>query len=117
MQEQREHVQAEIAQQEQQEKADKKLKGGFFDVDTLVNNIGNPATERIAAAAVLASSLSGGLSNAAHSLEWAPEVLFYCLLDPDEALREKQLLLVTKYMGDISEKTVSYTHLTLPTKA
>ena len=108
VQEQREHVQAELAQQEQQNKADKKLKGGFFDVDTMVNNIGNPAVERIAAAAVLASSISDGLSNAAHSLEWAPEVLFYCLLDPNENLREKQLLIVTKYMGDISEKKLSF---------
>jgi len=107
-QEQREHVQAELAQQEQQEKSKKKLTGGFFEVDTMINNIGNPAIERITAAAVLASSLSDGLSNAAHSLEWAPEVLFYCLLDQDDDLREKQLLIITKYMGDISEKKVSF---------
>lgn len=107
-QEQREHVQAEIAEKEQERKNNKKLGGGFFEVDTMVNNIGNPAIERIAAAAVLASSLSDGLSNAAHSLEWAPEVLFYCLLDQDKELREKQRLIVTKFMGDISEKKVSY---------
>ena len=107
-QEQREHVQAEIAQKEQEKKNDKKLGGGFFEVDTMINNIGNPAMERITAAAVLASSLSEGISNAAHSLEWAPEVLFYCLLDQDNNLRDKQLLIITKHMGDISEQKVSY---------
>jgi len=108
-QEQREHVQAVEAQLEQQQrKNDKKLKGGFFEVETMISNIGNPAVERIAAAGVLASSLSNALSNAAHSLEWAPEVLFYCLLDPNEELREKQLLIVTNYMGDISEKKLTF---------
>jgi len=107
-QETREHVQAELAQQEQQNKKDKKLNGGFFDVENIINDIGNPAVERIAAAAVLAASMSEGLSNAAHSIEWAPEVLFYCLLDENPELREKQLLAITKHMGDISERKVGF---------
>lgn len=107
-QEQREHVQAEQALQEQQQKSQRKIGGGFFEVDQMVNNIGNPAIERIAAAAALAASLSDGLSNAAHSLEWAPEVLFYCLLDKDEVLREKQQLIVIKHMGDISENKLGF---------
>ncbi len=107
-QEVREHVQAEQAQKEQDERKGKKLQGGMFEVDDLINNIGNPSTERIAAAAVLAASLSDGLSNAAHSLEWAPEVLFYCLLDQDTKLQEKQKLIVAKNMGDISENKLNF---------
>ena len=108
IEERREHVQAQIAEQEQKERSDKKLKSDFFDVETILENIGNPAVERISAAAILESSLSDGLSAAAHSLEWAPEVLFYCLLDDNEELRNKQLMIVTKYMGDISERKLSH---------
>jgi len=108
IEERREHVQAQIAEQEQKERSDKKLKSDFFDVETILENIGNPAVERISAATILASSLSDGLSAAAHSLEWAPEVLFYCLLDDNEELRNKQLMIVTKYMGDISERKLSH---------
>ena len=92
-QEIREHVQAQMAAEEQEVKAQGKTKGGIFDVDSLIDNIGNPEFERIAAAAVLTAAIPSALSSAAHSLEWAPEVLFYCLLNQDEALREKQLLL------------------------
>ena len=107
-QEQREHVQAQLAEQEQQKKKSGKLGGGLFDVDTILNNIGNPEIDRITAAALMASSLSNDLSNAAHSVEWAPEVLFYCLLDSDPEVQQQQLLTVVRHMGDISEKKLSH---------
>ena len=106
-QERREHIQAEKAEQEQQQKKDKKNKG-FLDVGGLMTDIGNPNSERILAAAILASSMPSGLSNSAHSLEWAPEVLFYCLLDRDEVVRNKQLLIVIEQMGDISERKIQH---------
>ena len=105
-QEQREHVQAELAATEQQKK--KEAKGGFFDVEGMFGDIGNPSTERIAAAAMLAASLPSGLSSSAHSLEWAPEVLFYCLLDERDDIRDKQLLIVVEQMGDISERKIQH---------
>lgn len=107
-QEHLEHIQAEKAAEEQQKKQDKRAKGGFFDVEGMFGDIGNPGTERIAAAAVLAASLPSGLSSSAHSLEWAPEVLFYCLLDSDQAVRDKQLLIVVEQMGDISERKLQH---------
>ena len=107
-QEMREHVQAELAAKEQEIKAQGKAKGGIFDIESLINNIGNPEFERIAAAAVLTASIPSELSNAAHSLEWAPEVLFYCLLNNDETLRDKQLLTVIQEMGDISESKLTH---------
>lgn len=107
-QEQREHVQAELAEKEQQKKAEGKRKGGIFNVEELIDNIGNPEFETIAAAAILSASIPEALSSAAHSLEWAPEVMFYCLLDKDDALREAQLLAVIQEMGDISEKKLNH---------
>jgi len=107
-QEHHEHIQAEKAAQEQQRKQDAKEKGGFFDVEGMFGDIGNPSTERIAAAAVLAASLPTGLSSSAHSLEWAPEVLFYCLLDSNQGVRDKQLLIVVQQMGDISERKLQH---------
>ncbi|MCL4131694.1 UNVERIFIED_CONTAM: hypothetical protein GTU68_042506 [Idotea baltica] len=107
-QEQREHVQAQLAETEQQKKNDAKNKGGIFDVDSMIENIGNPEFERILAAALLSSELPGGLSSAARSLEWAPEVLLFCLLDENESVREKQLLIVVQQMGDISESKLSH---------
>ena len=103
VQEKREHVQAEKAAQEQADKS--KSKGGarLFDVGSIIENIGNPEFERILAATMLSAELPDSLTTAAHSLEWAPEVLFFCLLDPNEDIRQKQLLIVIEQMGDISE--------------
>ncbi|MEM7358064.1 MAG: M48 family metallopeptidase [Pseudomonadota bacterium] len=107
-QEQREHIQAEQAEKEQKRRKSGKRSGGIFDVGSMIENIGNPEFERIVAAAMLTAEIPQGLSDAAHSLEWAPEVLFYCLMDDDLALREKQLLIVVQQMGDISEKKLSH---------
>ena len=41
-------------------------------------------------------------------MEWAPEVLFYCLLDNDDDIRNKQLLIVIEQMGDISERKIQH---------
>ncbi|RBP53793.1 M48 family metallopeptidase [Arenicella xantha] len=106
--EHREHEEATIAAQEQQRKAEKKKSGGIFDIENIISNIGNPDVERIAAAAMLTASISDGLSSAAHSLEWAPEVMLYCLLDNDQALRDQQLMIVIEKMGDISEQKLQH---------
>jgi len=107
-QEKVEHLQAIKAKQEQQSKSDSRNEGGFFDIDGMFGDIGNPSTERIAAAAMLTASLAPGLSSSAHSLEWVPEVLFYCLLDENEDIRTKQLLIVIEQMGDISERKIQH---------
>lgn len=107
-QERREHIQAAEAEAEQAKKKQGKTNGGFFDVQGMIEDIGNPDVERIAAAAVLSASIPDSLNNSAHSLEWAPEVLFYCLLDADEKVREQQFLAVVEEMGDISEKKLQH---------
>lgn len=103
----RQHEQAEQAAREQEQSA-KGKRSGAFDVASIIDNIGNPEFERILAAAILSAEIPRGLSDAAHSLEWAPEVLFYCLLDRNPELREKQLLIIAQRHGDISEQKVSH---------
>jgi Zn-dependent protease with chaperone function len=107
-QEKREHIQAQKAELELQNQLETKNKGGMFDVESMIDNIGNPELERILAAAMLSNELPSGLSSAARSLEWVPEVIFYCLLDENENLRQRQRLLVTQQMGDISEQKLGH---------
>ena len=107
-QEKVEHLQAEKAEQEQNNSGNAKSKNGFLDLDTMFGEIGNPSIERIAAAAMLTASLPSGLSSSAHSLEWAPEVLFYCLLDQNDDIRNSQLLVVVEQMGAISERKIQH---------
>ena len=102
-QESRKHAQAQAAEEEQSQPNKFKAKGGFLDIEEIMGDIGHPSTSRIAAAALLADSMSDALKQAAHSTEWAPEVLLYCLLDHNDQLREQQLLIVMQEMGEISE--------------
>jgi len=57
-------------------------------------------------AAALAASIPEQISRAAHSNQWATEVLFYCLMDRDPEIREQQLLLVAQNMSSDSETRV-----------
>lgn len=107
-QERREHIQARQAEQEHGEQLNAKKQGGMFDAAAMIDNIGNPEFERILAAAMLTADIPSGLTSAARSLEWVPEVLFYCLLDDDTQLNEKQRLIVSQQMGDISEQKLGH---------
>ena len=97
-------VEAEQAAKEQENS--KKGGGGMFDADNLVDQIGNPDFSRILMAAALAASIPEEISQAAHSNQWATEVLFYCLMDRDDEIRERQLLVVAQNMGGDSEARV-----------
>ena len=107
-QEQREHTEAMRAQAENEAKPKTAISGASFDVNAWVQNIGNPDLGRILAAAVLTAELPSALHSAAHSIEWAPEVVFYTLMDPNQELRELQLRVIQQYAGDISEQRVSH---------
>lgn len=97
-------VEAELAAK-QEEKA-KSSAAGMFDADSLVDQIGQPDFSRILMAAALAASIPEEISQAAHSNQWATEVLFYCLMDRDDDIREQQLLFVAQNMGSDSEARV-----------
>jgi Zn-dependent protease with chaperone function len=79
---------------------------GPVDPDRIIGGIGKADWQQIVAAAALAAALPENLSRAAHSTEWAPEILFYTLLDGDEEVRESQLLVVARNMGSDSEAQV-----------
>lgn len=97
-------AQAEQAAKEQKSAASGA--GGIFDWDNLVEQIGHPDFSRILMAATLAASIPEEINQAAHSNQWATEVLFYCLMDSNEEIREQQLLLVAQNMGSDSEARV-----------
>ncbi|MDX1556145.1 MAG: M48 family metallopeptidase, partial [Xanthomonadales bacterium] len=81
-------------------------RGGAFDLRAIIEDIGHPEMERILMAAALAAGLPQNVRDAAHSTEWAPEVIFYTLLDADDDIREAQLLAVARNMGSESETQV-----------
>lgn len=102
--EREQHVEAEDRTRQQQKS--KRAGGGMFDADTLVGQIGHPDFSGILMAAALAASIPDEISRAAHSNQWATEVLFYCLMDRDTEIRESQLLSVAQNMGSDSEARV-----------
>lgn len=73
-----------------------------------IERIGNPGQEELAYAGILAASLNDTLVSAAHSVEWAPEVLLALLLERNQSLREDQLLLVTQKLGAESEQQLRH---------
>ena len=79
---------------------------GAFDAGNIIDQIGNPDWERLLMAAAVAASLPNSVREAARSTEWAPEVLFYTLLDSDSETRERQLLIIAQRMGGDSEAQV-----------
>jgi Zn-dependent protease with chaperone function len=97
---------AEAEQASRQQEKSKQRGSGMFDADNLVDQIGHPDFSRILMAAALAASIPDEISAAAHSNQWATEVLFYCLMDRDSEVRERQLLLVAQKMGSDSEERV-----------
>jgi Zn-dependent protease with chaperone function len=70
-----------------------------FDAGRFIQEIGQPGWERLLMAATLAAAIPLNLRRAAQSPEWAPQVLFYTLIDADRDVRERQLLAVARQMG------------------
>ena len=98
--------QAEAEQLAKEQESAKQRGGGMFDADNLVDQIGHPDFSRVLMAAALVASIPEQISKAAHSSQWATEVLLYCLMDRDSEIREQQLLLVAQKMGNDSETRV-----------
>ncbi len=82
--------------------------GQGVDARHWIDSIGNPTEQQLLWASLLSASLSPSLQAAAHSVEWAPEVLLALLLDHNQALRDKQLLLVAQTLGTESEQQLRY---------
>jgi Zn-dependent protease with chaperone function len=96
--------QASLAAQE--EKSGSGGGGMIFDAGLFMEQIGNPQWERLSIAAAVAASIPEAVKTAAHSADWAPEVLFYTLLDSHPEIREQQLLIIAQRMGSDSDVRV-----------
>lgn len=101
---QRDRLKAEKAAEREQRAAEKQP--GMFDAGGMIDDIGKPDWERMLMAAAIVASLPENISRAARSSQWAPEVLFYTLLDAHEDVRQQQLLAVAQRMGAESETRV-----------
>lgn len=102
------HEQVALAEQEKERKRKAKKRRRPFEVERVLSDIGNPQLEQILAAAILADSLPDPLQQAARSVEWAPEVVLFSLLDSVQKYRNQQLLIVAENMGEHSEKKLQH---------
>ncbi len=105
----REQAAAEKAR-ERQARPEEKSQHGLFDVDNIINQIGNPDWDRMLMAAAIAASIPDDINRAAHSPDWAPEVLFYTLLDANSQIRDQQLLIIAQLMGTDRETRTRSLH-------
>lgn len=106
------HEQARRAEREQREadaaaQAAGEQSGGFsLDPADLVHQIGKPGVFQALLAAGLIAEVPAPLKRAAHSDEWAPELLLFLLLGRNPELRENQLLMIAESLGSDSESQV-----------
>jgi len=102
--------QMRAAEQEQAARAAESegaLPGGFsLEPGKLIEQIGEPGIAQALTAAALLQAVPAPLERAAHSDEWAEELLLYLLLADDRQLREKQLLRISERRGSESEQQV-----------
>ncbi|MFP4208310.1 MAG: M48 family metallopeptidase [Wenzhouxiangella sp.] len=104
------HAQARRAQAEQaaEHAATPAGPGGLpLDPARLADQIGHPDLQQIFLAAALAAAMPSALERAAHSDEWAQEVICFLLLSADREIREQQLLQIAATLGSESEHQVS----------
>ncbi len=78
----------------------------IFDAGRFMEQIGSPQWDRLLMATAVAASIPEAVKSAAHSADWAPEVLFYTLLDSNPELREQQMLIIAQRMGSDSDTRV-----------
>ena len=76
--------------------------------DNLFGVIGNPDLGRLLQAALLMSSIPEEVMDAARSVEWAPAVLLYILLDGNSVLRLKQQEIISRECGLATASNLEY---------
>jgi len=105
------HAQARLAEAEKAAANEAKASAGPgglpLNPEQLIDQIGNPDLQQILMAALLAGSMPSALERAAHSDEWAQEVICFLLLSSDSEVRERQLLQISKALGSQSERQVA----------
>jgi Zn-dependent protease with chaperone function len=76
------------------------------DLGGIAEQIGQPGLEQVMAAALLAARVPPPLERAAHSDEWAQELVCSLLISGEVETREQQLLAIATSLGGESEKQV-----------
>jgi Zn-dependent protease with chaperone function len=94
--------------EEERARAETGSGGAIFNPAEWIEHIGNPGQEQLAYAGMVAASLNESIQAAAHSVEWAPEVVLGLLLEKNQSLREEQLLIITRRLGADSEQQLRY---------
>lgn len=102
------HNQAEKARQEEAEGdgESRHPPRSKLHPERILENIGEPRLGQILAAALIIRSLPGPLEQAAHSDEWAPELVCYLLLSRRDEVRARQLDIIHEHLGPESERAV-----------
>ncbi|MDT8409155.1 MAG: M48 family metallopeptidase [Wenzhouxiangellaceae bacterium] len=100
---------AQARQEAQETRSGHALPGGLsLDPDTLITGIGRADTGQLMLASALLADMPKALERAAHSDEWAPELILFLLIARERQLRDKQLLLVAEALGSESEQQVRH---------
>ncbi len=98
-------AQARRAAAESQQTPQQRGPGGLpLDAERLAEQIGQPGLNQVFIAAALTASLPSTLERAAHSDEWAMELIACLLLSSDDNVREEQLLLIARQLGEDGEQ-------------
>ncbi len=112
------HAQSRRAEAEEAEREDETRErgpGGLpLDADNLAEKIGQPGLNQVFMAAALVAAIPKQLERAAHSDEWAQEVICYLLLSHDDEVREEQLLTIARSLGSESEQQVRALRQSVP---
>ena len=101
------HAEAKKAEKENRE-SKKSNKNRGFDIENLLEDIGHPSLEQILLAGVLADSLPKPIEQAAHSQEWAPEVVLLAVLSKDTTIRDRQLDIISEELGSWSDQKMDH---------
>ena len=103
------HDQAKQAEAEEAEQkgSDNGVARSKLHPEKLAENIGQPQLGQIFAAALLLQGLPKPLEQAAHSDEWAPEVICFLLMSRNPKVRLKQFEIICEDLGLESEQAVN----------
>ena len=101
------HEEAKRAEAEYKKENQPQKKRGF-DLNNVLQDIGHPSLEQILLAGVIADSFPTIIEQSAHSVEWASEVVLLALLSGNQSLRERQLEIIAKELGQWSDQKMHH---------
>jgi Zn-dependent protease with chaperone function/uncharacterized tellurite resistance protein B-like protein len=101
------HEQAKKAEKEKQI-LKKQQKNDGFDIAKVLQDIGQPSLEQLVLAGAISAAIPDAIEHAAHSPEWAPEVMLLTVLSKDANILEKQLMIISKEMGQWTDQKIQH---------